>query len=248
MKWILRLLAGVVVVIVAAVIISLAYVDRVVKEAVETLGPEFTQTEVTLGGVSLSFLSGSAGLSDLAVANPNGFSDAKAFSLGEVQVDLDIGSILSDTILVERVLVRAPEITFEQTAKGSNLKALQRNIESAVGPGSSQPAETQSTEPGKKLIIRDLKVADGQIHYTNSLMAGKTTTVTLPEIHLTGIGEKSNGASASEVIQQLLSSINKEAIKAVANSGAVDELRDNVKERVEEEKGRLKDMIKGIGN
>ena len=69
-----------------AVVVALSYADKLVKDAVETLGPEFTQSEVTLGGVNISLLGGSAGLSDLAVGNPAGFSSDNAFSLGEMCV------------------------------------------------------------------------------------------------------------------------------------------------------------------
>lgn len=48
----------------AAVIVAVAYLDRIVKAGIETVAPKITQTAVTLDGVSISMLSGSVGLND----------------------------------------------------------------------------------------------------------------------------------------------------------------------------------------
>ena len=238
MKWVFRIFGVLVLLVVVAAAILVFQVNTVVTEAVETLGPEYTQSEVSLGDVDISLLSGNLSLSDLKVGNPVGFTAPDAFTLGKIAVDLDINSVTTDTIVINSIEVAAPQIVFEQAANTSNLQALQRNIEQAVGPASNTESESGAA---KKMIIRDFKVTNGGILVSSELLPDKTLDVTLPDIHLTGIGEKPNGATAAEVAELLLGKLTREAKKAVANSGALGELKNQAKERLEEQKQKLDD-------
>ncbi|UTW44178.1 hypothetical protein KFE80_07115 [bacterium SCSIO 12696] len=238
MKWVFRILIVLVVLVVAAGLVVASKVDTLVTEAVETVAPEYTQSKVSLGGVDLSLLSGNLALADLNVGNPTGFSQPNAFSLGEIAVDLDLNSVTSDTIVVNSINVVAPQIFFEQNSAGTNLQTLQRNIEKAVGP-STDTEEDSGT--AKKLIIRDFKVTDGLISVTSQLLGEESLDVNLPEIHLTGIGEKTNGATAAEVAEVLLGELTERAKGAVLESGKLGELKNQAKQKLDDKKQDLKD-------
>ncbi len=246
MKLLLKLVGTLVVLALIAVFVGALYLDRVVKTSVETVAPEFTKSRVVLDGVSLSLLNGSASLSGLQIGNPGGFSAPNAFSLQSVDVKLNRDSIFTDTIIVDSVRILAPEVTYESLGKGSNIEALQRNVEQAIASAGGVSSETASQAPGKKLIIKDLMVSKGQIHYSNALLGSKTLDLPLPDIHLTGIGEKSGGASASEVAGQILSALNKTAVQAVAQSGAIKDLGNRAKEKLGEKKDKLRGLLDGV--
>ncbi|MDC3261871.1 hypothetical protein OAU76_01745 [bacterium] len=52
------------------------------KVAIESLGPEVTQSSVTLDKAEISLISGEGSLRGLIIGNPEGFATERAFSLG----------------------------------------------------------------------------------------------------------------------------------------------------------------------
>jgi len=246
MKTLMKVIAGLFVVVLLVVVFAILNLDRGIKAAVETVGPRLTQSSVTLDDVELSLTTGEGSFHGLVVGNPKGFKTPSAFSLGEIFLSIDPESVTTDTIVIKSIRIVAPEITYESGNGTTNLAQLQKNVEQATGGGSrAASSETASTEEGaeKKLIIRDLKINHGKLSYSNPLLKDKALALELPAIHLTGIGEKSNGASAAEVVSQVLAAINKSAANAVANSGALKEAGDQVKQQVEEKLGGFKSLL-----
>ena len=158
-----------------------------------------------------------------------------------------MATVTGDPIVVNSLRIIAPEITFEQGKSGSNLEQLQKNVEQSVGAGSSSPEPSaEDSREGVKLIIKDLLISGGQIHYSNVLLGDKTIDMSLPEIHLTGIGEKSNGASGAEIAKQVLAAINKSATSAVSQSGALKDVGKQLEQSLKDEKGKLEESIGGL--
>ena len=178
------------------------------------------------------------------VGNPAGFSSADAFSLGEIFLSIEPGSITTDTIVINSIRIVAPEITYESGKGGTNLSQLQKNVSNAAGGSDSTSSADESGEgAAKKLIIRDLKITGAKMRYVNQLLDIKPIELTLPDIQLTGIGERSNGATAAEVVSQVMVAINKNAANAAANSGALKEAGDQIKKQVEDKLGGFKGLL-----
>ncbi|PCH51958.1 MAG: hypothetical protein COC20_04720, partial [Cellvibrionales bacterium] len=130
---------------------------------------------------------------------------------------------------------------------GTNLQRLQKNVEQSIGSATtSADAGAEEAGAGTKLIIKELLISGGQIHYSNPLLGGKTIDVPLPEIRLSGIGEKSNGASGAEVVEQLMAAINKNAVSAVSQSGVIKDVGQQLEQRLKDEKGKLEESLGGL--
>lgn len=252
MKTIFKILVVVVVLLAIALVFGILHLDKGIKTAVETLGPKLTQSSVTLDDVDLSLSTGEGSLSGLVIGNPAGFKSANAFSLGKIALAIDTQSITTETIVVKKLHIIAPQITYEQGSKGSNIAQLQRNVEQAAGSGKASPEPESEAESGasKKLIIRDLQITDGNINYSNPLLSGEHVSLQLPAVKLTGIGEKSNGATAAEVTEIILAAINKSAATAISNSDLVDDLKADAlekgKSKLEETLGDKLGGFKGL--
>jgi uncharacterized protein involved in outer membrane biogenesis len=240
MKTLFKVLGVLVLLLVVALIVLYMNLDRGIKAAVEEYGPRFTGSSVTLDSVSVSPFSGEGSMSGLTVGNPEGFQAPSAFRLDDINIALDTESLTGDVIVIERLHVGGPEITFEVGRNGSNLKALQRNVARAAG-ADQKPAEEEQSGPERKLVIRDFVLANTRLSYSNPMLGSETATVTMPDLHLTGIGEKAGGVTAAEAVKQILAAVNRQAVQAVANSGAVDDLRNRLEGRLEEEKDRLEE-------
>lgn len=251
MKIIIKVLSVLVIVVVILVGLSLYYLDSGIKKAVETFGPDYTLTRVELADVDLSPLSGKGSLSGLAVGNPEGFSDTNAFYLRDISVVVDTQTLSADPIIIQSVRITAPQITLEQGKNGTNLQQLLKNIEQSTGAAktNARPEEASVEGEGKKVIIKELQVTDGRVSYTNTLLGGKAIELNLPNIQLSGIGEKSNGATGAEIAEQLIAAINKSATSAVNQAKVFKEAGKQAKEKFNAEKDKLEksvDELKGL--
>jgi len=217
MKKIILGIAAVVVVAVAGALIYLFLnLNLIVKKGVETVGPQITKTEVKLDGASLSPFSGSGSLKGLLVGNPEGYKTPSALKLGEVSVAVSLSSLKSDTIVVDKVAIVAPEITFEGGLTGNNLKKIQANVEAAVG-------SSKTSDSGKKILVKDLTISGAKVNLSFTGLGGKSITMPLPDIHLQNLGTADKGLTSAELTKQVLGemigNVDKVAAKAFAEVG-----------------------------
>ena len=213
--------AALVLLMIGAGIVSLG-LGRIVKTAVEAAGPRVLGAPVTLGLVTISPLSGSGTLRGLIIGNPAGFKSAHAASVVSIELQVKISSLLTDTIVIERLAVRDPELIWEIGQGSSNLTRLQRNAQEAAvrygGEGSEGPRSMSAPDKnGKSLLIKDFSVTGGKVGLSATAFGGQGLNAPLPDIHLTGLGGK--GRSPAEVASQALRAVTGSAQGAVANIG-----------------------------
>lgn len=213
-KWIFRIVIAVVVIIVALLVVVALSLDKIVKKGVETLGPEMTKGPVKLASVRLSLLSGQGEISGLVVGNPPGYKTPDAITLGEARVRVKRSTVFADPIVVHSINLQAPEIYFEGGLKGNNLSTLLANLDKY-----SSSEKTGAQKPGKKIQVEDFVLQGGKIHLSLNLVGvgNQAATVPLPDIHLTGLGQKGVGVTAAELSQQILTAVLENTLKAVAD-------------------------------
>lgn len=252
-----RKLALVGVVILVLVVAGLGFLylslNRVIRSAVETYGPQVTKTEMKLGGVNVSPLSGKAHLSNLFVGNPKGFKTPSAFKLGAMRVSLEVGSVLSDTIAIREIIISGPEITYELGPGGSNLAVLQKNVEAYTGGGAKRgPTSPQTKEGGKKVTIDRLRVEKTQLNVSAAVLKGETVTLSMPDIELKDIGKENQGASLAAVVERVLKEVNRNAAQAVAKidlKGVAERAQreaEKAQKEAEEAAGGIGKKLKGL--
>lgn len=217
-------LAVVVVLAVAAAVAASLFFGRIVKAAVVAAGPKVLGAPVELGLVSVSPLTGSGTLRGLVIGNPPGFKTDHAVKVGSVEVKVKLASLMTDTIVVERVAVRDPELVWEIGSGGdSNLTRLQKNAQESaarLGGGESAPAAkpAPASKPSKSLLVEDFSVTGGRVGLASSLLGGKGLDAPLPAVHLTNLGGK--GRSPAQVASQAFGAVTGSAQKAVSNIGS----------------------------
>jgi len=132
----LKILSGLVIAFILVAlggILWLSYeLGPLVATAVRTFGPDITGVSVHLDGVDIAPLRGTAMLRGLVVGNPKGFHAEQALSLGEVSMTLALRSVFSDVIVIKRMSIIKPELTYEFGSDGSNLATIQRNVDRYV--------------------------------------------------------------------------------------------------------------------
>lgn len=194
-------------------------INRGVREGVISYGPRLTQTSVELGEVDISPWSGRGTLRNLVVGNPEGFTGDYAIRLTEAAVAVEVGTVLKDPIVIERIYLSEPSISLERAHGTTNLQRIQRNIHEAIG---AEEAEPTTDEPGRRFIVKEFVLEGGQV----SLSAlGAQTQVAMPSVRLEGIGERQGGVPAAEIGGAILDAVIRAAVGA-AGQQATELLRD----------------------
>ncbi|HPU55251.1 MAG TPA: hypothetical protein PLH97_03095 [Verrucomicrobiota bacterium] len=212
-KLLVRILIGVVVLLVLAVVGIGIFLDGIAKRGIETVGPQITKVSVKLDGIDLSPLSGGGTVKGLVVGNPEGFTTPQAISVGSATLSLKPMSLLADKLVIRKIEVIAPEITFEGGFKGNNLSQILANVNEAAG-GTGDTTEETEEAATRKLQVDDFLIRDAKLHVSITGMGGKTFPVALPPIHIENLGQGPDGITAAELVRLVLSEVEKYAVQA----------------------------------
>ncbi len=207
MKRLLKVAIGVLVVLAALVVALAIFAGHIVKGAVNTAGPRALGVPISLKNVNVNILSGRFGLDELVIGNPEGFKTPTAIRVNQVIVEMNMASLFSPILVIDRIYVRGPEITYEVGLKGSNIGAIQDKTASSA-PVAEQPKPADKpAKKAKKVQINDFLIESGKINVSTIGMAGHNAAIPLPAIHLTDIGKESDGATLQEVIAKVFGAI-----------------------------------------
>jgi hypothetical protein len=224
--------------IIVTIVFLAASLDSIIKEAVEEFGPEVTKADVRLEEVEISPTTGEGALRGLMIGNPYGFATKSAFELGAVAIKIDIDTITNDVIVIKEIDISAPNITYELGDSGSNIDAIQKNVDAYLKTAEAPAAKEETSgygggggyveeeSSGPKLVIENLYIRDGNVNVSATFLGGKKMSVPLPTIHLKDIGKEEKGASPGEVAKEIFSAVGDGVTDAVSGLG-LDKLMDN---------------------
>lgn len=215
--------------------------DGVVASAIRTYGPEITGVSVKLESVRILPTDGTAVLRGLEIGNPPGFHTARALSVGEVSMELDVASLTKDVVHVKGLWIEKPEITYDYASSGSNLDVILRHVQAYIAEKSGSPDATKNKSEERKLVIDHLYIQGAHAQVSAGVLQGKTLSVPVPDLHLTDIGKKTKGVSPAEATRQVLGAL----IQSVGKAVAPFHLR-GVADRVKKVGVSTTDAIKGL--
>ena len=226
-KKIFTTVAIVVIVLIVALVIVFSSLGRIIKTGVQTVGSQVTKSQITVDDIDLSLLGGKLVIDNLVIGNPEGFKTDSAMRLGKVQVKLNPKSIFSDSIEIYEVLVDAPQITYERSLTSSNISVIQDNVNAFLPKDDGKDKEAEEDKdkkPGKKVVIDQVTVSNGQINLSATLLQGVALPVPLPTVALSDIGKTKTVTppeAAAQVLAKVLSSVldvATEALKKLVSS------------------------------
>ena len=190
-----------VVALVAAGVWLYLSLDHVVKRAIEKYVPEILQATVELDAVKLSPADGAGAVNGLRIGNPKGFGAPHAATVGTIALAVDPTTVVKDVVLVRRIAVERPSITYEPGAKGSNFDVLQRNVERYVGAGGD-------TKGGRRLIVESLVIRGARVTYAPQVGRGTATiSFDLPDIQLRDVGKSRGGVTPGELAKIIVDAL-----------------------------------------
>ncbi len=227
----MKKLVGIIVVAIVAILAFFVFsnpLGRLVKLAIEGIGPDMLQAKVRVSDVSISATDGQGKLTGLNLGNPKGFKTDHALKADNIEIVIDPASLTGNVVVIRKVLIEAPSIIYESGTGGSNFDAIQRNVDAYLRDGGKNDKGGEGAKgakgEGKKIIIETFVIRDARISYNG------TASLSLPDIELHNIGKQSGGTSPGKVIKSIFGEINSKLALALANTAALEKLGDKVKD------------------
>jgi len=124
------------------------------------------------------------------VGNPAGYQTPHALRVDAASLALMPSSIFSDKIIIKSIRVESPDIYYERGWRGDNLRTILHNISSS-----------------KKLQVDELVITGAKVNVSLKGTGGLAAPITLPDIHLTNLGQGPQGITAAELTNKVLAEI-----------------------------------------
>ena len=206
--------------------------NSLVKEGVETVGPQVTGTNVKLNSVDIALKDARAQFKGFSVANPAGFTTDNAFSFEDIVFDIDPSSLQTDVIVIDEMRISGVSITAEQKGLDPNLQALLRQINENVGGGSTQQEQAAEESAGKeiKLAIKKLVFSDNKVNLVTEKYGDYV--LEMPIIESVNLGSASNGLTPAQMGKAIVDPLIKQA-KKTAEKRLKKLAEENIKDKAE---------------
>ncbi len=203
---------GCIVLLIAAVIF---YIDRIASEAIERGGTAALGLETRVGLVRLGLLSAELSLSDLTVANPEGFEAPYLLKLEKGELALGLSELRADPIVISRIVLSGIELNLERKRGRTNYGVLLENLSRSEEEPSASKAQG---EAGAGLVIREVLIRDVTARGQLIPLRGERIKleVSVPEIRVRDLGSGEHGISMT----QLAGALTKAILAGVAQQSA----------------------------
>ena len=215
-----------------------------VEAAIEEAGPQYLGVTVDVEEIDLSFSDGVAEVRGVVVGNPVGFDGPYSVKVDRTLVELDPEGISGDVIRIKRIAVDGADVAVIAKGLDTNLQA----IADRAGAGDSGGADEGPVD-GVDTVGEEIRVVVERLDFTNASARLRSnllaeTTISIPDVHLTNVGESGSGATMAEVAAQLLQPIVTAVARELATTKGVDAIRgklDEVKDQLDLD--QLKDKL-----
>lgn len=238
-----KVIAAFLAVLVISLLIALSSMGFIIRKTINSVGPSITGTHVNLISAKLSLLSGSAGMDQLTVANPKGFKNDFAFQMEHANIKLQAGSISTDTVVIEEIIIDGMELSWEGL-NGENIKQIQLNIETFTAKEAAREAEANEVggaEKPKGFIVKKFLMTNTKI---KPVIYGFEADLIIPEVLLENIGNEQEHASLVSIVDKVVESLEKASSQMISASFA--QLKDDIKKEIKKQEKQLKEQTKEL--
>ncbi|HRT61201.1 MAG TPA: hypothetical protein P5551_02400 [Syntrophales bacterium] len=218
-KWLILLGTGITAFCLLAAF-AVVYLDIIITKAVNHYGPKLTKTDVRIEDVRVSLVTGETELREFYLGNPGGFKSAQAMTADAITIRIDEKSLTENTVIIDKIEINGPEITYEKVLDTDNFKIILKNLKRSTGMGD------RSADPGrdKKILIRNFIVRGGKVHLVKASLGGNTVSADLPDFHYRNGSKKGKPPSAAfgEIFEELYDRVRGPVVTAALNQSAKD--------------------------
>ena len=221
-------------------IFLLMNLGSIAKGITEKIATDALGVPVTIGALDISLQDKTAFVKALKIGNPKGFSKPHSMTVDTIEIALD--KVSKEIITFKKIAVKGTNVNLEVTPSGTNLSAIQKQIKTMSGANKNT---NEAEQP--KVIIKTLAITQAKLN-PGVVLAGAQdlSSITVPDIHLSRIGQKENGILAHEAIAQIWAHLFDVIGRAAGNAGFYQGMStDVIKEMGLGTFQQLKDQFKG---
>jgi len=182
------------------------------KGDVERIASATLGTSVTIGKLSADRGTGTYIADMVAIANPAGFKNTSAITIKQVRVTTQAGA--PGLIAIAEANFTGTEVFLEVQPQATNLSTLRRNVNRAATVN-----ELAAPKQPWRMTVNRAEIADAHLLPVITLHPAETQVVTMPDIVLRGLGERTQGVLMSEVLGQGFEHLVRVASQAAGQSG-----------------------------
>lgn len=254
-KFSLYIFSFLVLIFVAGAIYVYSNLDSIAKQLSEQVASDALGVPVTIGKMEISIENQQVVVSNIKISNPPGYNKPHAVEVSYVVIAAD--SLSKELLNFKNVVVDETQVNLEVTGKGTNLSDLKQIIDVRQ----AQYVPDPHAKP-IKVIVQKFSLTKAQLNPRVTLLNQDLASVSVPDIHLTGIGEKENGIVAQDAIAQIMEAILVKFNSSANHAGFLEGLsldtlnnigistgevfKKNLKKSFDKDVEQLKDGIEGL--
>ena len=221
-------------------LLALGALDWLAAHAIGRWGSPLVGAPVEVERVNLFIFEGEGRVKGLEVGAVPGFN-ARTAHMEELRVRLEPGTLFSGPARVHEFSIDALRVTYERGHGGSNLDAIQRNIDAFVkSSGAGAGGGGGGLGKPRRYVIERLVIRNVRVVVTHQgIPGGQGVSFNLPDVELRDVGKREDGLTAGQVAALVTAELQKKiALRLLANvdalrrggfEGAVDALRRLIK-------------------
>lgn len=211
MKRFLKIMLWIVVPLVVLLAVAWFFIDSIAKTAIEQKTTDALGVTTTVEAVKINPLEGTVRIDGLTIRNPEGFKTPHFIKTGRFDLGVRLGSLLEDTIEVNRFDLDGLDMHLEQKPGSSNTSVILNHIKkSGGGKGGPKQAEPAGESSGKKVKVNRIVIRHVVAHVQVLPVGGKAATldVKVPEIVLNDVtSDNAAGVAVGELVRRLVPAI-----------------------------------------
>jgi hypothetical protein len=207
-KIVVGILIGLLVLILALALVFKLYGNQLIRTGIIAGSQKALQVGVRLESIDLKVIGGKVDLKNMEIDNPKGYKNPTFLKLGHAYIDLDMPTLMSDTVEITTVQLEDINLVIEQNGTTNNLKDILNNLpKSETAKSESKPSEKGA---GKNLRIKVLEINNVNVEAKLLPIPGRADQIKLPPINIrlenVGTDEK---IDMSGLIKQIITEISK---------------------------------------
>ncbi|QQE13529.1 hypothetical protein JD969_08755 [Planctomycetota bacterium] len=209
MKWIIRGIIALLLLVVIAVSILYIYIDTIARRGIEYAANYATGCKTTLAQANVGILKGSLTLTDLILYNPPDYGDTTFFELKNGKTAVELSTLRQDTVVIPLLELNDLTLNIIQEGKKSNYQTIFDHMSKLQED--SKKTEQGDTGSQKGFMINEILITDIKVNvkYDNQLYPVK-----IPKIQLKDIGsDTDSGVVLSQVSGIIIQAIMKSVIE-----------------------------------
>ncbi len=208
---IIFLILGVIVLVGA---VSWLFIDPIAKAGVEKGAGFALGVETSVDDLDLSLISGDLTMDGLTISNPEGFKSPHLMRYEHFELNLQPGSVFSDTIVLEKFQMDGLEVNIDQKLTKNNISVILDNLKKF------ESEDKEKSPSQKKLQLDHLLINNvvANVHVLSGREDSKPITIKIDKIELKDV---TTGQDDGILISDLTAKIVVAVINAIVENGEV---------------------------